>query len=260
MQQQDQLDVEVFRAGDYGPKGTYDAANIRRIAEDYDPGVHEAPVTLDHDQRGPAHGWVSRLSALGDRLVATIDRLSPALAEALRHQRFKKRSVELYRQLPATGRPYLKALSFLGAAVPEVKGLADPAFSGEPGAAVLTFLEDAPREETPQVDFAELGERLLRERRVWRPAWKESGLPALLNRQPDEEAVLALVDLLAAAGPPVAFGELPRTAPDRIDGHAHDLVGGADPHSLERHRRAVALLAENPAIDYREALLRTATH
>jgi hypothetical protein len=123
-----ELTLEVFRAGDYGPKGNYTPDDLESIAADYNPSEHEAPVTLDHQQQGPAHGWVTSLQRAGDRLVATIARVSPTLGALLKSHAYKKRSVEFYRQHGATGRPYLKAVSFLGAAAPEVKGLADPLF------------------------------------------------------------------------------------------------------------------------------------
>ena len=49
----DQLDLEVFRAGDFGDKGVGDEAKLDQIATDYDPATHEAPVTLDHAQTDP---------------------------------------------------------------------------------------------------------------------------------------------------------------------------------------------------------------
>jgi len=42
------LELEVFRAGDYGPKGQWGEAELEQLAEDYNPAMHEAPVTLDH--------------------------------------------------------------------------------------------------------------------------------------------------------------------------------------------------------------------
>jgi len=124
-----ELEVEVFRGGDYGPKGSYGEADLDRIAAGYDPATHEAPVTLDHAQRGPAHGCVKRLRRLGDRLLATLWKVSPALHDWLRRGAYRKCSVELYRSFRGNGRPYLKAVSFLGAATPEVKGLQAPLFA-----------------------------------------------------------------------------------------------------------------------------------
>ncbi|MBM3335145.1 hypothetical protein FJY63_10835 [Candidatus Sumerlaeota bacterium] len=136
------MEIEVFRAGDYGPKGRYAPADLRQIAEDYDPAQHEAPVTLDHRQEGPAYGWVAGLRAAGDVLIARLKDLHESLREWIRSGAYKKRSVELYRSFGRTGRPYLRAISFLGACPPEVKGLADPVFREDEGERVIVEFDD----------------------------------------------------------------------------------------------------------------------
>lgn len=124
-----ELELEVFRVGDYGPKGRWTEADLDQLAQSYDPALHEAPVTLDHAQHGPALGWVGGVRRVGDRLLARLRGLNAHLLEMIRAGAFKKRSVEIYAALREAGGPYLKAVSFLGAAAPEVKGLADPLFS-----------------------------------------------------------------------------------------------------------------------------------
>jgi hypothetical protein len=140
------LEMEVFRAGTYGAdgwKGTYSERDVRAMASDYEPDYHEAPVTLDHVDRGPAYGWVQSLRATPDgRLFATLKQLSDELIEWLRAGVYRKRSVEIYRDFPATGRPYLRAVTFLGAGVPEVKGMPDADLSEmDARAAVFDNLE-----------------------------------------------------------------------------------------------------------------------
>lgn len=140
----DELEIEVFRSGDYGAKGVYTDDDLARVAENYNTGLHEAPVTIDHAQEGPAHGWVAGLKVVGDRLVARLARISPVLAGAIRTGALRKRSVELFRQFRDTGAPYLKAVSFLGAATPQVNGLADPTFSSDEADIVTFTLETKP--------------------------------------------------------------------------------------------------------------------
>ena len=125
------LEVEIFRSGDYGPRGAYTDGDLDNIVADYDPRRHEAPVTLDHKTSGPAYGWVASLQRRGDTLVAHLRDLSDEFLQWLRDGAYKKRSVELYKSFAPTGRPYLRALSFLGACPPEIKGLADPVFAEE---------------------------------------------------------------------------------------------------------------------------------
>jgi hypothetical protein len=124
-----ELEIEIFRAGSYGWKGTYTIADVEAMAADYVPEFHEAPVTMDHECYGKALGWVRSLAVTGEILTARIHNLADEFVEMLRSGAIKKRSVEIYRQFEATGRPYLRALTFLGAGAPEVKGLADINFS-----------------------------------------------------------------------------------------------------------------------------------
>jgi hypothetical protein len=145
-----EIEVEVFRAGDYGARGAYCEDDLKQIAADYSADVHEAPVTIDHHQEGPALGWVSGLKRVGDVLVARLKGLSAEFLEKLRSGEFKKRSVELYRSIEATGRPYLRAVTFLGAGATVVKGLADPVFSESEELVGIEFDEKIPPAETRQ--------------------------------------------------------------------------------------------------------------
>lgn len=137
-----EIEVEVFRAGDYGPRGAYSEDDLARIAADYAPESHEAPVTIDHRQEGPALGWVRSLRRAGNLLLARLGGLNAEFLEQLRTGAFKKRSVELYRAADWTGRPYLRSLTFLGACPPAVKGLADPVFADTADGAWIEFEED----------------------------------------------------------------------------------------------------------------------
>ncbi|MBI1292286.1 hypothetical protein GC173_13775 [bacterium] len=240
----EELIIEVFRAGDYGPKGSYTEADLDTIADDYQANRHEAPVTLDHRQDGPAHGWVRSLRRVGDRLLATIGRISPALAALIGSGAYKKRSVELYRRFAETGRPYLKAVSFLGAAAPEVKGLADPAF------AESVAFEEEPESRGPSAEQAMTS---LRTRALWRPSWEEAGLATVFQQLDGTAELATLVTVLSEAAPPVTLGRTPMTPNQAAFAESPT---GASPDSVERHRRALALMAAEPTLPYRDALLR----
>jgi hypothetical protein len=138
----DAIEMEVFRAGNFGMKGSYSIADLDSIAQDYSAGLLEAPLTLDHAQSGPAFGWVSALRRIGDRLVATVRGIPVGLLELLRKGDYKRRSIELIRRFTATGRPYLRAVSLLGAATPAVPGLRDITFEEDSGD-VITFPGEA---------------------------------------------------------------------------------------------------------------------
>ena len=246
------LEVEIFRTGDYGEKGRYDEAALDAIANDYDAELHEAPVTVDHTQTGPAEGWVQGLRRIGDRLVAILGRISPNLRRLLAEGAYKKRSVELYRSFRETERPYLKAVSFLGAASPEVKGLADPVFN-ENDAEAIRFTENA-----EPFDAAEDARRRLVEAGRWRPAWEDAGLIEAFRQVGPGEALEAILRVMMAEPAPVQFGETDRqTARGDANNETAAFVGTPSPESVARHRKALAFMGENPTVSYAEALLRS---
>jgi hypothetical protein len=120
--------VELFRAGKYEPQGEYSAADVQTLARTYDPAWEEAPVTLDHEQAGPALGWVKRLYAEGATLFGDLE-FTPAGKAMLDAKAVKRRSIEIWKgfqKRDGTKAPlYLKAVSLLGAMSPAVKGMAN---------------------------------------------------------------------------------------------------------------------------------------
>ncbi len=112
---------EVFKAGNY-PQGKFTKAEVEELAKNYDPSFCEAPITLDHEQSGPAYGWVDNLKSENGILKASFKDLSEDLKEFVGQGKYKKISIEIYRELEGK-KPYLKAVSFLGASIPQVKGM-----------------------------------------------------------------------------------------------------------------------------------------
>ena len=112
---------EVFKAGVY-PQGKFTKKQIAEIASNYDPKFCEAPITIDHQQSGPAYGWVQDVKAENDKLKVCFKDVPEEFEKEVNAGKYKKVSVELYRNLEGKG-AYLKAVSFLGAAIPQVKGL-----------------------------------------------------------------------------------------------------------------------------------------
>ena len=112
---------EVFKAGVY-PQGKFTKKEIELIAKNYDPKFCEAPITIDHQQSGPAYGWVNDVKADGEKLKVAFKDVPQEFEKEVNDGKYKKVSVELYRNLEGKG-AYLKAVSFLGAAIPQVKGL-----------------------------------------------------------------------------------------------------------------------------------------
>jgi len=99
------------------------AEDLRRMADDYDPSLQEAPVTVEHRHSGPAMGWVAALRVVGGVLQARFHRLNSRLRQWLREGSYRSRSIEMYKPFEPTGSAYLAAVSFLGAQPPAVKGL-----------------------------------------------------------------------------------------------------------------------------------------
>ena len=137
--------IEVFRAGEY-PQGTFTVEDVQEIADRSGESAHEAPVTTDHQQSGPAFGWVDRVKAKAGRLWVKLKNVPEGFAEALNERRFHTRSIELFPGDSGEGE-YLKAVSFLGAKAPQVKGL-DPV--GE-----ISFTEAQLSEDTVTLNFDE---------------------------------------------------------------------------------------------------------
>lgn len=140
------IEIEIFRAGDY-PQGKFTASDIEEIASSYDPAIHEAPLVVGHktnEERArtgePSHGWIKKLHARGMSVWGEIDpkTVSPQLKADYAAGRLRKWSAEIYNSLKdAGGKKYLKAVAFLGAAAPQVKGLTPIQFKDESDSTVI---------------------------------------------------------------------------------------------------------------------------
>ena len=120
--------IELFRAGDYGAKGTYSEADIDSMIANYHPGNHEAPIVLGHPENdAPAFGWVESLKRSGNMLLGRFKQVSPQFEQMVRSGLFKKRSLSFLKN--GNGTLTLRHVGFLGAMPPEVKGLADVKFA-----------------------------------------------------------------------------------------------------------------------------------
>lgn len=121
--------IDVFRAGDY-PQGHWEIEDLNEMVSNYNVSIFKAPVTLDHAQAGPAMGWVEKIFRSGDVLYAQLSNLTKLFKEKIKTKEYLNRSIEIF-ELEYNGEfywPYFKAVSFLGAAPPQVKGLSEPMF------------------------------------------------------------------------------------------------------------------------------------
>jgi len=121
--------IDVFEAGEY-PQGVWTVEDIDEIVENYNTSIFKAPITLDHSQAGPAFGWVSKVFRRGDLLYVILEDMAKRFVDKVRAKEYVNRSIEIF-ELEKDGKfywPYLKAVTFLGAAPPQVKGLSEPEF------------------------------------------------------------------------------------------------------------------------------------
>lgn len=134
--------IEVFRTGTFTPMEggslTYSAADLKAIADAYDPETAPAPVVVGHPKTdAPAYAWAKSFDydASVDRLYATVGEIDPAFSEAVKAGRYKKVSLSFFRPEdaanPVPGQWYPRHIGFLGAAAPAVAGLKNVQFSAE---------------------------------------------------------------------------------------------------------------------------------
>ncbi len=137
--------IEVFRPGTFKPMSgdpiTYSAADLKAVADAYDPATAPAPIVVGHpDTDAPAFGWVDKFEydSQAERLFADIHEIEPAFAELVKAGRYKKVSMAFFSpeqdHNPVKGTWYPKHVGFLGAAAPAVSGLKNAAFAGAAGA------------------------------------------------------------------------------------------------------------------------------
>ena len=143
--------IEVFRPGTFTPMEgaslTYSAADLKAVADAYDPDTAPAPVVVGHPAiDAPAYAWADKFDfdATAGRLYATIGEIDPAFAEAVRAGRYKKVSLSFHRPdssaNPVPGTWYPRHIGFLGGAAPAVAGLKNVRFAADPDA--VTFAAD----------------------------------------------------------------------------------------------------------------------
>lgn len=136
-------EIEVFAAGKHtamdGSTIEFTAADVRAIAEAYNPAIGEAPITIGHPRtNAPAYGWIASLREEAGKLLARPHQVCAEFAAAWQAGRFKKRSASLFRPdqpgNPVPGQYYIRHVGFLGAAAPAVPGLRDASFAAGEGA------------------------------------------------------------------------------------------------------------------------------
>ena len=141
------LEIAIFAPGDHHGTGEpITQAQINQLIASYDPDVHEAPSVIGHaEDRGeqdPAYGWVDKLFMREGMLWARLKQVPAEFKEWIEAGYWKKRSVEIYTNWMDSGKLYLRAIAWLGAQPPAVKGMPDVVFKDDGDYQVLDFAED----------------------------------------------------------------------------------------------------------------------
>lgn len=116
---------KIFKAGKY-PQGTVTESDIAEIAQSYNRDYHEAPLTVNHEDKSPAYAVVSEVKADDKFLLASFDDILDEAYEV--NKKFKKPSVEIAEY---DGKKYLRAVTLTN--FPQVKNLDKIQFSAEGG-------------------------------------------------------------------------------------------------------------------------------
>lgn len=143
--------IHILRAGSHtdthGTGVSFTDAQLREMAESYDPKTHEAPLTIGHPAgNAPAFGWVAGVEFSDGDLFAVPHQVHSCLSQMVRDGQFKKVSASIYMpghpNNPTPGKPYLRHVGFLGAQPPAIKGLEPLQFAeGNDDGQVIEFEE-----------------------------------------------------------------------------------------------------------------------
>ncbi|HNM47063.1 MAG TPA: hypothetical protein PKH51_08600, partial [Candidatus Sumerlaeota bacterium] len=129
---------------------------------------------------------------------------------------------------------------------------ADPQFS-ESAPAVVRFDETPPH----PIDHGAIARERLMRRGLWKPEWNNIPLLDAFRGITSTEHVNALIRAFESFAPAITFGRVENSAAP--DAAAIHFTGTASAESLQRHNAAMALMRANPRLDYRDALLASAS-
>jgi hypothetical protein len=150
--------IDIFRAGKFHA-GTdkecqFTAQDVQQIVDNYDPAQYEAPAVIGHPKHdAPAFAWFSEVRRVGDKLQGKPRQVNAEFEKAVEDGRFKNRSAKVLQTAKGWT---LRHVGFLGAQLPEVKGLAPIQFGGEDEKAIeIEFSEETGMTDAEQRTFNE---------------------------------------------------------------------------------------------------------
>jgi hypothetical protein len=128
-------ELELFRIGNYGAKGSYTPADMEGIVARYS-AAGESPIAIGHPKtdREPAFGWMKSLRFDGTVLHGVPGDVHPVLDAGWQQKMYRNRSVAFAKD--PQGKLYIHHVAMLGAVPPVVQGLRDAQFSSDPYEAI----------------------------------------------------------------------------------------------------------------------------
>ena len=132
------IEAEIFSTGTWNDE-TFTVQDLEEIAGNFQrlKSHLKPPLKFGHDDNqtllgqadgDPALGWVEQLRVNGNRLLATFVGVPAVVYEAIKSQRYRRVSAEIYFNLRRNGKDLgkaLKAVALLGADLPAVTNLED---------------------------------------------------------------------------------------------------------------------------------------
>lgn len=128
--------AEIFAVGTWNKTWKFSAKDLQEIAANFEAlgDNHHVPLKFGHNERQPmtdgypALGWVSKVWAEGDKLMAEFENVPTVVKKAFDAKLYRHVSVELDVDVEHRGKKYkyvLSAVALLGADIPAVNTLAD---------------------------------------------------------------------------------------------------------------------------------------
>ncbi|MBU1565576.1 MAG: hypothetical protein KJ630_08100 [Proteobacteria bacterium] len=218
--------TEIFKAGDYGTKGSYTDADLDRMVANFNAS-DQVPIVVGHPQTdSPAWGWLTEIKRAGSVLMAKVGELHKDFAQALAENKFRNRSVRIAKT--ATG-PKLLHLGFLGAVLPQVEGLKTTTrFAGDGGHVDYGFdlAGDQGQEGKTQEDDMDKDAQIkkleadLAAEKIARQAEKDAAAKTAAESRQAEFAAFVESEMIAE-------GKLPKDRKDEVIGFMTSLPTGA---------------------------------
>lgn len=252
--------IEVFRPGKFKPMSgdpiTYTAADLRAIADAYDPDAAPAPIVVGHPETdAPAYGWVDSFEydANSERLFANLHEIEPQFADLVKAGRFKKVSMAFFApdqpHNPIRGTWYPKHVGFLGAAAPAVSGLKNARFAAGDAVTFTADFGDRAAERTASIlrklrEFF-IDQYSLEDADKALPSWEIEWLDELKNDPPRSPAY-------SEGGDPPANPPTPKKEPPAVTKQPDPAFAEREANIARREqelakREADALHADNVA-------------